>query len=60
VFAHFTGPYALVLLPGAPFVVSAMAYCVSLWAVWGVRPAPSLVRAEALGALVPGAREAGN
>nr|WP_294505828.1 TCR/Tet family MFS transporter [uncultured Rhodopila sp.] len=47
VFAHFTGPYALILLPGAPFVVSALAYCVSLWAVSGVRPAPALVRAEA-------------
>jgi DHA1 family tetracycline resistance protein-like MFS transporter len=47
VFAHFTGPYALVLLPGAPFVVSALAYCVSLWAISGVQPAPALVRAEA-------------
>ncbi len=52
VFAHFTGPYALILLPGAPFVVSALAYCVSLWAVSGVRPAPALVRAEVGATLV--------
>jgi DHA1 family tetracycline resistance protein-like MFS transporter len=59
VFAHFTGPYALILLPGAPFVVSALAYCVALWAVSGVRPALSLVRAETGAALIPGAKEAG-
>ena len=59
VFAHFTGPYALILLPGAPFVVSALAYCVSLWAVSGVRPAPALVRAEAGAPLMPRPKEAG-
>nr|WP_294524265.1 TCR/Tet family MFS transporter [uncultured Rhodopila sp.] len=59
VFAHFTGPYALILLPGAPFVVSALAYCVSLWAVSGVRPAPALVRAEAGASLIPGPKAAG-
>jgi DHA1 family tetracycline resistance protein-like MFS transporter len=59
VFAHFTGPYALILLPGAPFVVSTLAYCVSLWAVSGVRPAPALVRAEAGATLVANPKEAG-
>jgi DHA1 family tetracycline resistance protein-like MFS transporter len=59
VFAHFTGPYALILLPGAPFVVSALAYCVSLWAVSGVRPAPALVRAEVGATLVAEPKEAG-
>ncbi len=59
VFAHFTGPYALILLPGAPFVVSALAYCVSLWAVSGVRPAPALVRAEAGATLMHRPKEAG-
>nr|WP_294544976.1 MFS transporter [uncultured Rhodopila sp.] len=59
VFAHFTGPSALILLPGAPFVVSALAYCVALWAVAGVRPAPALVRADVGGTLIPVAKEAG-
>jgi len=49
VFATFTGPDAPVLLPGAPFLVSVLAYGVAIWAVSGVRPAPALVRAEALG-----------
>ena len=59
VFAQFTGPYALVLLPGAPFVVSALAYCVALRAVSGVRPAPVLARAEPGATLLPGAKAAG-
>jgi DHA1 family tetracycline resistance protein-like MFS transporter len=59
VFAHFTGPYALILLPGAPFVVSALAYCLSLWAVSGVRPAPALARAEVGATLIPSPKEAG-
>jgi DHA1 family tetracycline resistance protein-like MFS transporter len=52
VFAHFTGPDALILLPGAPFVVSALAYCVAIWAISGVRPPPALVRAEAAASVV--------
>ena len=47
VFSHFAGPSAIFQLPGAPFIVSALAYGLTLWAVWGVRPAPALVAAEA-------------
>jgi MFS transporter, DHA1 family, tetracycline resistance protein len=45
VFSMFTGPTAPVLLPGAPFLVSVLAYGVAIWAVSGVRPVPGLVRA---------------
>ena len=45
VFSTFTGSAAPVLLPGAPFIVSALAYCVAIWAIAGLRPA--LVRDEA-------------
>jgi MFS transporter, DHA1 family, tetracycline resistance protein len=45
VFSMFTGPAAPVLLPGAPFLVSVLAYGVAIWAVSGVRPVPGLVRA---------------
>jgi DHA1 family tetracycline resistance protein-like MFS transporter len=44
VFSLFTGPTALVLLPGAPFVVSALAYGLAIWAVSGVRPVPASER----------------
>ena len=37
VFSTFTGSGAPVLLPGAPFLVSALAYCVAIWAISGVR-----------------------
>jgi DHA1 family tetracycline resistance protein-like MFS transporter len=47
VFSSFTGPAAPVLLPGAPFIVSALAYGVVIWAVAGVRPPPALVGADA-------------
>ncbi len=47
VFAMFTGTAAPILLPGAPFVVSALAYAVAFWAVSGVRPVAALVSAEA-------------
>jgi DHA1 family tetracycline resistance protein-like MFS transporter len=47
VFSTFTGPGAPVLLPGAPFVVSAMVYGLAIWAVSGVRPPPALVRPDA-------------
>jgi DHA1 family tetracycline resistance protein-like MFS transporter len=43
VFSTFTGPAAPVLLPGAPFLVSVLAYALAIWAVSGVRPAPALV-----------------
>jgi DHA1 family tetracycline resistance protein-like MFS transporter len=46
VFALFTGEGAPVLLPGAPFLVSVLAYGLVVWAVAGVRPAPALVAAE--------------
>jgi DHA1 family tetracycline resistance protein-like MFS transporter len=46
-FSNFTGPDALWSLPGAPFVASALACCLSIWAVYGVRPAAILVGAEA-------------
>jgi DHA1 family tetracycline resistance protein-like MFS transporter len=47
VFSSFTGPAAPILLPGAPFVVSALAYGLAIWAVSGVRPPPALVGADA-------------
>jgi DHA1 family tetracycline resistance protein-like MFS transporter len=59
VFAHFTGTRALILLPGAPFVVSALAYCVALWAVAGIRPPAVLARAEAGATLLPNPKAAG-
>ena len=46
VFALFTGDDAGMLLPGAPFLVSALAYGLVIWAVAGVRPAPALVAAN--------------
>ncbi len=46
VFALFTDQGAPVVLPGAPFVVSALAYGLVIWAVAGVRPAPALVAAN--------------
>jgi MFS transporter, DHA1 family, tetracycline resistance protein len=46
VFALFTEAGAPVLLPGAPFVVSVLAYGLAIWAVWGVRTVPALVAAE--------------
>jgi DHA1 family tetracycline resistance protein-like MFS transporter len=46
IFAIFTGEGAIVLLPGAPFLTSVLAYCLAIWAVAGVRPAPALVAAE--------------
>jgi DHA1 family tetracycline resistance protein-like MFS transporter len=58
VFALFTGSGAPLLLPGAPFVVSVLAYGLAIWAVWGVRPAPALVAAEPGATIVPG--EGGN
>jgi DHA1 family tetracycline resistance protein-like MFS transporter len=45
VFSTFTGPAAPVLLPGAPFVVSALAYGLVIWAVFGVRPVAALAGA---------------
>jgi MFS transporter, DHA1 family, tetracycline resistance protein len=54
VFAMFTGSGAPVLLPGAPFLVSVLAYGLVIWAVSGVRPAPALVAAEPGVTVVPG------
>jgi DHA1 family tetracycline resistance protein-like MFS transporter len=47
VFATFTNTGAPVLLPGAPFVLSALAYGLGIWAISGVRGPPPLVGAEA-------------
>jgi DHA1 family tetracycline resistance protein-like MFS transporter len=58
VFATFTGAGATVLLPGAPFLVSALAYGVLIWAVAGMRPVPALEVAEA-GATVAAVVETG-
>lgn len=44
VFSTFTGPDAWFLLPGAPFVVSALAYGLAIWAVSQVRFVPALVQ----------------
>jgi MFS transporter, DHA1 family, tetracycline resistance protein len=54
VFSTFTGPTAPFLLPGAPFVVSALVYGLVIWAVSGVRPAPALVSREAEAELAAG------
>lgn len=43
VFSAFTGAAAPFLLPGAPFVVSALAYGLSIWAISGIRLPPALV-----------------
>jgi DHA1 family tetracycline resistance protein-like MFS transporter len=59
VFAHFTGPAALILLPGAPFVVSALAYCLAFWAVAGLRPPAVLARPGVAATLLPDAKGAG-
>jgi DHA1 family tetracycline resistance protein-like MFS transporter len=53
VFALFTGEGAPVLLPGAPFLVSVLAYGLVIWAVAGVRPAPALVAANPGNAVGP-------
>jgi len=53
VFSTFTGPDAPILLPGAPFVVSALAFGVSIWAVLGVRPPADLVTSDALVTVLP-------
>jgi MFS transporter, DHA1 family, tetracycline resistance protein len=50
----FTDSGAPVLLPGAPFLVSVLAYGLAIWAVSGVRPAPALVAAEPGVTVVPG------
>ena len=59
VFATFTGSTAPILLPGAPFVVSALAFGLSFWAVWGVRPSPALVSSNALATVAPEPRSGG-
>ncbi|MEA2738274.1 MAG: transporter, family, tetracycline resistance protein, partial [Acetobacteraceae bacterium] len=59
VFSTFTGDAAPILLPGAPFVVSAIAYGVGIWAVAGVRPPPALVAAETGATLATGPETGG-
>ena len=58
VFSTFTGPAAAVLLPGAPFLVSVLAYGLAIWAVSGVRPAPALAD-PAAAVTVPAGSETG-
>jgi MFS transporter, DHA1 family, tetracycline resistance protein len=58
IFATFTGAEAPVFLPGAPFIVSALAYGLAVWAMSGVRPVPALVGAAA-GVAVATAGETG-
>jgi MFS transporter, DHA1 family, tetracycline resistance protein len=53
VFSLFTGAEALVLLPGAPFVVSVLAYGLAIWAIAGVRPPPALVAAQPVVTVLP-------
>jgi DHA1 family tetracycline resistance protein-like MFS transporter len=60
VFSSFTGPAAPVLLPGAPFVVSAVAYCLAIWAVSGVEPLPALVGAEAAATVTAASKPGGH
>lgn len=59
VFSHFTGSATGVLMPGAPFVVSALAYGLAFLAIAGVRPPAALVRVEAPDKQVPRPKEAG-
>jgi DHA1 family tetracycline resistance protein-like MFS transporter len=58
VFSTFTVATAPIVLPGAPFLVSALAYCVAIWAIWGVQPPAALVGADT-GVTVAAASEAG-
>jgi DHA1 family tetracycline resistance protein-like MFS transporter len=60
VFSKFTGAAAPVLLPGAPFVVSALAYGLGIWALSGVRPTPALVSARAEVTVAAGSEAGGN
>lgn len=60
VFSTFTGPTAPVLLPGASFLVSSLAYAVAIWAISGVRPAPALERAGPDSKLAAGTKTGGN
>ncbi len=48
VFSLFAAPTAAVMLPGAPFLVSALAYGVALWAIAGVVLPKALAEAEAV------------
>jgi len=47
-FSNFTHPDAIVVFPGAPFLVSAVALCVGFWAVAGLPPIAKLVRPAAV------------
>ena len=60
VFSTFTGASAPLLLPGAPFVVSALAYGLVIWAVSGVRPAPALVSSDSSVTLVASSETGAN
>jgi DHA1 family tetracycline resistance protein-like MFS transporter len=60
VFSTFTGPAAPVLLPGAPFLVSVLAYALAIWAVSGVRPAPALVDPAARVTVAAGSETGGS
>ncbi|MDB5398779.1 MAG: putative major facilitator superfamily transporter [Rhodopila sp.] len=60
VFSAFTGPAAPVFLPGAPFLVSTLAYGLAIWAIFGVRPPPALVSPEAEVTVAAGSETGGN
>ena len=60
VFSTFTGPAAPVLLPGAPFLVSVVAYGLAIWAISGVRPAPTLVDPAAGATVHAGSKTTGS
>jgi hypothetical protein len=60
VFSTFTGSAAPVLLPGAPFIVSALAYCLAIWAVSGVNPVPALVGVEAAATVAAASKPGGH
>jgi DHA1 family tetracycline resistance protein-like MFS transporter len=57
VFSTFTGVGAIVSLPGAPFVVSALVYGLAIWAVSGVRTAPALLSADAADTRTPALKQ---
>lgn len=60
VFSTFTGAAAPLLLPGAPFLMSVLAYGLAIWAVSGVRPPPALVSADAAATVPAGPRTGGS
>jgi DHA1 family tetracycline resistance protein-like MFS transporter len=60
VFSTFTDPSAPIFLPGAPFIVSTLAYGLAIWAVSGVRLPPALVASDAEVTVAAGSETGGS